>query len=228
MSVAEFEQIVAKDKYLNLLINEHKFGVMANIKKTSQMTDEFIDWISPKYYDAFKAIYDKCIADKKGVVSTVLRMIFLANSETKEMIGEFLCPKLDESIAEAHKLEKHVRQKKFKPEPAIEYLGRIFSPFNKGIFKHLEKTPAIDAKKKELTDFMLGISDQMKDLKANRDAEQFIVYSMIVTNLEEFKPQGEQQNRLVQHEQNETNKNVWAIIVTIVIFLILMSRFLFR
>ena len=77
MDNSRFEAIVAKDKYLNLLINEHKFGVMANIKKTPEMDAEFVDWVSPKYLEAFKTVYKKHAAENPAIIGTVLRMKFL-------------------------------------------------------------------------------------------------------------------------------------------------------
>lgn len=224
MSESDFEKIVANDKYLNILINEHKFGVMANIKKSPAMTDEFIDWLSPKYYEAFEAIYKNNIDEKPAIIGTVLRMNFLANEATKEKLAQFFLPKLDDAILDAESLKTLVANKKFDSKIAVKHLERISGPLNQAVFKHL-KHPLIAEKKKVLGEKLLEASDLLSGVSVDRNTEAFGVYTLITAAAEQLNVGGAQQQRIVQHEQNQNSKMIWSTIIGLIIFILLMLRF---
>lgn len=227
MDHSAFEKIVSDHSDLNLLINEQKFGPLCNIKKTKEMTPEFIDWISPKYYDSFVAIYERLIKTKQGVIAAVMRVQFLANDETKDRMVEFMSERIAKTMELTDKLEAHVSVNKFKAEPALKLVGSIMSPLNIAIFKHLE-APSMAEKKKVFADKMLDIADQMKEYSARRHPEQFMVYEALTNQLGQIALRGNASERVAEHGKNQSSKSNTAIAISVIVIILIIIRWVIR
>ena len=227
MNSVEFEQLVTNNKHLNLLINEQQFSVLSPLKKTAEMTPEFIDWVSPKYYDSFMAIYDKCIAENEGTVCSVLRVSFLANAETQSKIVDFLMPKIDESIKEIDQFYQVVNNNRHDAIIAMGHLKVPFSYLTDAIYKHLN-TPELNAKKEVFSDLLLKTADIMKRFSPRRNALEFSIYEKITARLKSLGLKGEQSDQVVQHEKTLKNKGTWYVVGTVIILILVLLRFLGR
>lgn len=59
------------------------------------MTPEFVDWISPKYFEAIEKIEERYTSETASELCSALRMNFLANEATQNKIIERFLPRLD-------------------------------------------------------------------------------------------------------------------------------------
>ena len=227
MENSSFESIINSQKDLDLLINEKRFGVMCKVKKTAEMTPEFIDWVSPKYLEAFQHILNRHGAEKPGVVVAVIRMNFLANAETKDKMVEKAQPYIDQMYKDVAVFRELVSVRKFNAETAVKQSNKVFNPIVWGLFQHL-KTPAVQAEKKQVGEELLAISDLLKDYKANRHAEQFFVYQTVIQKMNDLKLDGQQQAQVKSHEVNQSNKATIGIIITVIVAILIILKWVWR
>ena len=211
----KFQEILNSQKDLAMLINEQKYGPFCKIKQTPDMDEEFINWLSPKYYAAFEAIYERWVGEKEGIIVSVLREKFLANEETKQKISEFLAKRIDGIFEDVYVLQEMFKIPKFKAEPAIELINKIFASLNMYTLK-LDNSE-VKERKKEFVQLSLEMVDGLKHLKANRNAEQFIVYEAFTEAIKKVGLSAEQSSQVQGHKQNQNNKNTIAIVIGVIL-----------
>lgn len=218
-----FEEIVKSQKDLNLLINEKKFGIFCKIKKTDKMTPEFIDWISPKYLESLEFIYEKHIKFNPAIIGGVLRMSFLANSETKKKLDDVVKLEFTKSLEAGDTLSEMANTKTFDMKTGLDLLKDMFSVIPLSMFRNFDE-PFVHDFKKELTNKCLEIADKMKGLKSSRHMEQFVVYEDLLARLKKLNIGTEGETKLKGHEKNVRSKNTVALVIGIILALVAVVR----
>lgn len=224
---SHFEKLVAEDKNLNVLINQKKYGAIMTIRRKDWMTPDFIDWISPKYFLAFTTIYENNKSDNVAAVCAVIRESFLANQETKEKMAEILWPKLNESIESLDVFLTQINESKYK---SIEYINELALGLNiltVSTFKNLEASTLIEKKEKYST-LLLRVADRFKKVSKRRDRINYDFYEKVNRVLKSLDLEGDFAERVEVHEKRLGRKDVWYVVGTVVIILLLLLRFLGR
>lgn len=91
MSNTNFEAILAEEPLIEDLINNHQVNIFSNYPECPEYSKEFLDWISPKYFKAFKAILrESTNSNKSGKLSAFLKTPSYCDTKTKEEINQFL------------------------------------------------------------------------------------------------------------------------------------------
>ncbi|UKN00112.1 hypothetical protein K6119_10240 [Paracrocinitomix mangrovi] len=223
MENEKFEQIVQAQKDLNLLINEKKFGILCKIKKTDEMTPEFIDWLSPKYFDSLQHIYNKHHIQNPQIVGAVIRMSFLANEETKLKVKDLIQFELDKSLKAASKLVQLAEIRKFSLEDGKKCLEDMFSLITLSVMRNVDE-PFVHEFKKDFVNRSLAAADKMKGLKASRDMEQFIIYENLLDKLEKNNILEGKSEKFEAHVKNKNSKNTVAIVIAVLLALFAILR----
>ena len=222
MDANTFEKIVVSNKDLSLLINEQKYSVFMNIKNTDQMTADFIDWISPKYYDAFLAIYERHIEKNPGLICALLRITFLANTETHEKLAELLMPQIDIAIADIIQFHRVVKNRK---SDAIVALKRLQEPFNyltTAILININ-TPEVLEKKEVFGIRLLEVSEIMRLFTQINSPIEFGIYKQSVEILKKLEIYGEREVHVVRPEKKPNQKAIWYVVGAILIIILILS-----
>lgn len=224
--VADFEKIVSEHKNLNALIHEHKSSPFMFVKERKEMTPEFIDWISPKYFEAFQVINERRKGDNTGAINTVLRESYLANVDTKVMMAEILMPEIESSIKSLGIFLEQITESKYK---SIEYLTELANGlYNVTInaLRYLETETLVD-KKKVYSNLLLAIADRFKNVSKMRDEINFNLYVKVNEALKNLKLEGEMvENRVEMHQKKLGRKGIWYIVWAIIIGGLLLIRLL--
>ena len=220
MDSQSFEKIVSNQKYLNLLINDHKYGVMCNIKKTPDMNSEFIDWISPRYYTAFIAIYNNHFEKNKGIVFHVLQASFLANKQTHQKLADFFSSHIDHVIEDMNTFYLIIEKKRHDASTAFIKLKQPFDLLTKSIFNTIN-TPELKEKKEQYCDTLLACADIMYHFSPSRDKIEFAIYKKMIDHIKVLNGKGNKNPDLKEHDRHIKTKTNWYIIMFIILVLII-------
>lgn len=223
----EYEDIVKNNSHLNLLINEHQYSILCTIKPSEAFTTDFIDWISPKYFEALKAIYANSIEENQGTICSVLRASFLANAETHEKMTTFLAPHIDKATENAVQFYRVINNNRHDAITAIERIGDAYDYLTRAIFSHVNSAE-MEAKKREYAETMLKIADIMRKFRPRSGDIEFAIYTTVTEVLKELNVEADQQEVIHEHTQTVKRKNNWYIVGTIAILILVLLRFLAR
>lgn len=91
MSNTNFEVILAQEPLIEDLINSNHVNVFSKYPDCPEYSKEFLDWISPQYFESFKNIFKESTeGNKAGKLNAFLKTPSYCNTETKEEIANFL------------------------------------------------------------------------------------------------------------------------------------------
>jgi hypothetical protein len=225
MNPDQFEKFVLENKDLDLLINKQNFGVMSFIKKTDEMTPEFIDWISPKYYDAFVTVYKKYYLDKRGVVYALFRTSFLANEATLEKISEIVIGRLDLMMEWTKKFHKSIS---INPKNCKTVVPTLTFPFDKEVTAIFEnfKSQLVALKEEEYKRDLVAIAKILKQFSQRKNEHEFRIYMNVCAQLVELDLTAEQKLQL-EGDVNKiklSGKAVWPILGAVIALILIMLR----
>ncbi|MFT5819953.1 MAG: hypothetical protein ACI8ZM_001178 [Crocinitomix sp.] len=221
----QFETFVLENKDLDLLINKQNFGVLSSIKKTDEMTPEFIDWISPKYYDAFVKVYKKHYLDKRGVVYSLFRTSFLANQVTLEKISNIVVKRLNYILERTKEFHDSIS---INPNNCSAARPNLDFPLDReatAIFENF-KSQIVEEKKVEYRKDLMAIAKILKQFTQRKNEIEFGVYMLVCTEVVKLNLTPEQKREL-EADANQiklSGRAVWPILGSVIVLIIIMLR----
>lgn len=228
MSEEVYNKIIAESKNVALLINEKKVSGLTSFKKTDSMTPEFIAWVSPKYLAAFEEIYRKNINTNEGVICATLRASFLADEATNKKMATIVLPHIDSAIESAQVVLEDIA---VTPKNIVNHTANIekdFSYLNRELFNQLTDS-LIQDKRKVFIETYMKVCDILKNFKPRKHPVEYGIYAGIVSKLAELNMEGTYGgNDLLKHEQNASKKQTLYIVGTIVIFILIILKWVLR
>ncbi len=225
-----FESILQEHETLNKLIKEKDLNTFTKFPSKNNFSSEFIDWLSPKYQEAFLEIYNTHLGTKKeSKVVKLINSTWFCNDETTENIVEFLLPKLEATNVLSQELAKKIDGNK-DLEVILKVSGslvnNVLTYVNKAIFE--KDHPKIQEKKNEIVNNCLAVCDELKRYKASSEIE-FSMFNGILDRLRSIKMNETQQlryNSFLKKSQSSSNKYVIVTVIIVIIALIrLIARF---
>ncbi|NOQ70591.1 MAG: hypothetical protein GQ574_01235 [Crocinitomix sp.] len=223
MNSDQFEAFVANNKDLNLLINKQNFGVLSSIKKTDEMTKEFINWVSPKYYEAFVKVYKKYYLDKRGVVYALFRTSFLANEATLEKISKTIQRRLEYTLDRTKKFHESIA---LNPKNCVSALPTLDFPFDReatAIFENF-KSQTIAEKRNEYRQYLMAIAKILNQFSPRKNEVEHRIYMSVRAELILMDMTPEQKQELEKQQLKFSGKAVWSILGIVIILIIIMLR----
>lgn len=226
---ANFETILQEHETLNKLIKEKDLNTFVKFPSFNTFSDEFIDWLSPQYYEAFVDIYNTHLGQKsEAKVVKVTNSTWFCNEATTEKIVDFLSDRLDATEKLAHDLKlKIVGNKDVVDIIKVSGLlmNGVLNYVNKAIFDN--DHPRINAKKNKIIDDCLSIAEELKQYKASSEIE-FSMFNGILDRLKNIKLNPTQSLRYeacISKSKSSSNK---YIAVTVIIVIIVIVRMIAR
>ena len=227
----DFEQILKNDINLNKLITNKEISLMTKLTKPEVFSSEFIDWLSPKYYEAFVSIFEKVVgSEKEAKMVALLNAPKYCNEETKDKIIDFLVPYIKSKSELAT-----ITLSSFNA-PGLDYVKKLQFAFvikkellsyvNIGIFKYFN-SPKIEEDKTNIINCSLKITDSYKSAKASNEID-FKLFTDLLIRFEKLKLNDKQRavfNTFKTKEKNSINKNyIWGGVVIVIIILRMVMR----
>ncbi|MFT5819952.1 MAG: hypothetical protein ACI8ZM_001177 [Crocinitomix sp.] len=227
MNQTQFENIVESDHYLNMLINKQTYGIKASIKKTSTMTPAFIDWVSPKYYDSFKNIYDRNKDKNPMTVAAVVNECFLGKPEVHEALALLFMSNVDQALAASTKFHKTVSILK---DVALEEFPKFNTAVDDLSFAAIRSIDTVEIRKKreQFAENLLATINLLDVKSKSRSPKEFKVYEKLTAILERMNLDGEQKEQVVSHEKIVNKKNTWYIIGVVLFILFILIKWMLR
>ena len=222
MNPNQFEDFVLKQKDLNLLINEHKFGVLSAIKHTDEMTPAFIDWISPKYYEAFIKIYKTHYKEKRGVIFSLFHTSFLANKATCEKISEILLPHIELIAEQTNKFHELIS---INVKNCYNGAASLFLPYERlsAAILNTFETQTLAPKRAEYISTLIDIAQLLIKASPRKSDTEFIIFRQVISELSKFNLTDEQAHKVEQLDLKVKGKAVWIYVSLIIIFISIFS-----
>lgn len=164
-----FEQTLENNPSLNKLITNEEISMMTKFKKTGEFSSEFIDWLSPKYYEAFVSIFETVVGSEKEVkMIALLNAPKYCNEVTKEKILDFIVPYIKSKSELATSTLNSFNA------PGLDFIQKmqyanvikkeLLSYVNIVLFKHFD-SPKIEEDKTNIINCSLKITDSYKSVK---------------------------------------------------------------
>ncbi|NRD19100.1 hypothetical protein HNV08_03495 [Winogradskyella eckloniae] len=225
----KFEAILLEHETLNKLIKEKDLNTFVKFPSIDTFSAEFIDWLSPQYYDAFVEIYTTHLGSKKeSKVVKLINSTWFCNAETTDRIVAFLSERLDTTAELSKQLNKKITGNK-NLEDILNVSGSmvndVLNYVNKAIFE--KEHPVIIEKKNEILNNSLGVCEALKHFKASSEIE-FQMFNGILDRLKNIKLNTEQQARYdACISKSKSSSNKYAI-VTVIIAIIVIIRMIAR
>ena len=162
----KFEEILENDKNLNDLINHHEITMVTKFNKIDSYNNEFIDWLSPKYYLVFTTIFNKVIGTKEEFkMAQLLNSPLFCNQETKEKLIDFLLPHLEKSCISSSDELYAIQNYEIDFQGIENYSLRVYKShlgyINKRIFENFDSNE-ISILKERIIDNSIKILDSLK------------------------------------------------------------------
>ncbi|GAB5563676.1 MAG: hypothetical protein Wins2KO_07390 [Winogradskyella sp.] len=225
-----FETTLANHESLQKLINEKDINTFVKFPSFDTFSSEFIDWLSPKYHEAFLDIYNTHSGTKKeSKVVKLINSTWFCNAETSEKIVEFLLPRLQATNVLSQELEKKIngnRDLEVILKVSGSLVNNVLTYVNKAIFD--KDHPKIQEQKNAIIDNCLAVCDELKRYKASSEIE-FSMFNGILDRLKSVKMNEAQQikyDSYLKKSQSSSNKYVIVTVIIVIIALIrLIARF---
>ena len=225
-----FESILLEHETLNKLIKEKDLNTFVKFPSFNTFSAEFIDWLSPQYYNAFVEIYTTHLGSKKeSKVVKLINSTWFCNAETKDKIVTFLSARLDATVELSKQLNKKITGNK-NLEDIINVSGLMVSGVlnyvNKAIFE--KDHPLITEKKNEILDNSLSVCEELKQYKASSEVE-FTMFNGILDRLKSIKLNDVQSARYqacLSKSKSSSNKYLIVTVIVVILFIVRMiARF---
>ena len=226
-----FEQTLENNPSLNKLITNEEISMMTKFKKTGEFSSEFIDWLSPKYYEAFVSIFETVVGSEKEVkMIALLNAPKYCNEVTKEKILDFIVPYIKSKSELATSTLNSFNA------PGLDFIQKmqyanvikkeLLSYVNIVLFKHFD-SPKIEEDKTNIINCSLKITDSYKSVKASNEFE-FKIFTDLLVRFEKLKLNDKQRavfNTFKTKEKSSINKNfIWGGVVIVLIILRMVMR----
>ena len=227
---ANFEAILLEHETLNKLIKEKDLNTFVKFPSFDTFSDEFIDWLSPQYYDAFVGIYNTHLGQKsESKVVKVTNSTWFCNAETTEKIIDFLSTRLDAVEKLSHELKLKISGNKDITdilEVSALLVSGVLNYVNKAIFE--KDHSRIKEKKDKIIDNCLFICEELKQYKASSDIE-FSMFNGILDRLKNINlnpSQSERYEACLSKSKSSSNKYMIVTVIIVILFIIRMiARF---
>ncbi|MBR9913305.1 MAG: hypothetical protein GYB32_00525 [Algicola sp.] len=221
---SDFETQLLEHESLHKLIKEHDINTFAKLPSKDTFSEAFIDWISPKYYDAFVSIYNTHLGQKsESKVVKVINSPWICNTETKERLVAMLIPRLEAAEQLSKELQQSIDGNK-DLEVIIQVSGSLANSVlnypNKAIFE--VEHPNIISKKNNIIDHALSICEELKQYKASSSVE-FTFFNGLLDKMKSIHFNEEQQQRYdacLSKSKSSSNKYIAITVVIAIIALI--------
>jgi len=233
----KFEEIISNEKHLNVLLNEERITVFSEFSKKEYQTEEFKEYIKPKYNQIFREIFSNTQESNTGKRTALLRSLeFLATNDFKHEIYDELVIFLNNTHKNIIDFKKVLMnsnptelQNKLDQNSIIALnFDSIFDDFHIGIYNILDKETKIKEIKNEIIDELLSICEEVSMANPKKEVYKYAIYNVIMNNIGKIHVlTSEQKNYFETHKSKISNKrNVidakyYLYIVLVVILLII-------
>ncbi|MUU78555.1 hypothetical protein [Winogradskyella endarachnes] len=221
-----FESILLEHEGLNKLITEKDLNTFVKFPSFDTFSTAFIDWLSPKYYEAFVEIYTTHLGTKKEAkVVKLINSTWFCNAETTDRIVEFLSERLDTTVELSKQLNKKITGNKNLEDiisVSSSMVNDVLNYVNKAIFE--KNHPEIADKKNEILDNSLAVCEELKQYKASSEVE-FTMFNGILDRLKSIKLNEAQSVRYqacVNKSKSSSNKYLIVTVILVILFIVRM------
>jgi len=229
MSEKQFEDILIENEGLNNLITQNKINTLTKLPNKESFDNDFINWLSPKFYKSFTTIYDEQInAKNKSGLVRIMRSEWLCNDETEKSIYDFLKPHINKTVQLSEKLKTSFKNTKDTEELVKltnEIDENIFNYVNKALFT--KKNESITAFKETLTDDCLEICRILRDKRMSKDVKNILIASITESfnNITLAKTQSESIN---MHKSKANSSMTVSIVIGALLALFAVIRLIMK
>lgn len=229
MSQESFNKILSENESLYNLITEKKLNTFAKLPPKENFDADFIDWLSPQYYDAFTSIYNTYYTiENKSTLINVIRSPWFCNTETEEKIIEFLKPHMENSVQLSDKLKTDFDNTK-STETLVELTNsldeKVFNYLNKALFT--KKNTKIEVFRETLTNNALSICDILREKRMSKDVKNILI-SSITESFKNVKLAGNQSETLNKHKSKADSSMTISIVIGALLALFAVIRLLMK
>lgn len=229
MSENKFENILAENESLKNLITEHKINTFTKLPKKDKFDDAFIDWLSPKFYETFTAIYESQINEKnKSGLISLIRSEWLCNEETENKIYGFLNPHIEKTIQQSEALKA-----KFNNTKDTEELVKLTNEIDEDIINYINKAlfakenESIKAFKEKLTGDSIEICQILREKKMSKDVKNILI-SSITESFNNISLAKTQSASLNTHQSKAKSSMTVSLVIGILLALFAVFRLIMR
>ena len=221
-----FEEILSESKNLSLLINEKKINTFTSLPKKSSFSNEFIDWLSPKYYDVFVELFDIYVdKENKSPLIKLINSDWYCNQTTTGRIIDFIKPYLDQAQKDSEEIKKQFSETK-DVKKLVELTNTLeqknFNYLNKALF-NVKNSEIIKSFKDNLVGDAISICNDLKEKKITKDIKNTIIVS--ITEMIEKITLNKEQNTVISQHKSDSNT---SLIISVIIGALLAAFALFR
>lgn len=221
----DFEAILIEHETLNKLIKDNDLNTFAKFPTLDIFSPEFIDWMSPKYYDSFMTIYNTHIGSKSE--SKVVKLInspWFCNTEAKEKLVSFLMPRIEATEKLSTDLKLQIAGNK-----DLEVIIKVSGALANDVLTYLNKAiikidyPSIKEKKNIIVDNALSVCEELKQYKRSSTVE-FTFFNGLLEKIKTINFNEAQQQRYdacVSKSKSSSNK---YIIISVIVGIIALIR----
>lgn len=227
-----FESILQEHETLNKLIKEKELNTFTKFPSKDSFSSEFIDWLSPQYYETFVYVYDTYTGSKsEAKVVKLINSEWFCNDETKDKIVDLLSTRLEATLTLSKELkDKFVGNKRLEDIISVSSLivNGVLNYINKAIFE--KNDPRITLKKDQILDNCLSVCEELKQYKASSEVE-FTMFNGILDRIKSIKLNETQSARYeacLSKSKSSSNKYIAITVIVAIIAIIRLVAAIFN
>jgi hypothetical protein len=219
-----FELTLQEHETLNKLIKEKELNTFTKFPSIDNFSSEFIDWLSPQYYETFVYVYDTYTGSKsEAKVVKLINSEWFCNDETKDKIVDLLSTRLEATLTLSKELKDKIVGNK-----RLEDIISVSSLIVNGVLNYINI--AITLKKDQILDNCLSICEELKQYKASSEVE-FTMFNGILDRIKSIKLNETQSARYeacLSKSKSSSNKYIAITVIVAIIAIIRLVAAIFN
>ncbi len=206
------------DKKLNAL---HKYEPLEKI------SEEFMEWLSPLYFEAFIEIFKTNKNAKSNLlINKLLLSPLYCNAETEEKIIAFLAGILKEDLKKDTAIYEQLTGADDDFIPIVDAGGfRVLNTVNINILNRFSELKILQLKN-DIIDLSFKICDKIKNRKT--DDKAYESFSYFIENLPKLELSNDQQFIYNSYKRKDNRKKGVATAISILVIIFIVVKFLYR
>lgn len=206
INTEQFSALLKENEEVHELITTKDIGILRRYPELKNVNQEFLDWLSPQYFDVFTTLFDTYLNSRNEakLVKLVSSPLY-CNEETKEKIIDILCSVCRASIDQSAAINKLLVGKRKDVVPIANAGGlRVLNHLNIAIFANFDHPKLNDLKDESITLSFL-ICEKLK--KRGEDDLAYPFFEHFVLHMPKLTFNEQQQKAYNQLKQAYDRKN---------------------
>jgi hypothetical protein len=220
-----FQEILEKDESLVKLLDQKDINIFTNFSKANY-SEEFKEYISKRYYDAFEEIYTKNIGtETAGKITSLLRSVeFLSTYSTRDKIIDLFLPTLEKAHNDLEAFKQYLNNEDLMIKNG-DLLDESLTPIIVNIFNKFDSYESVKEYKIKILTSAFDICDAVASANPKKFQVKYATYNAVMNNIEKVYRFETLKGRFEQHSSRISKKRtgvevkyiIWVVIVVLLI-----------